>query len=223
MSLRYPFRSYPESFLRNDARLRQVAASRSKSPSRLSSTLFSSASNARRNGPEAAFENLKYVSSPRFHDPFGLELIEQRRFDHGSASSQNLEQSWIIIPQTSQKLGHGEQVFVLAGRRVLIDPVAALADDRLGRPVELGERHPGDETDVARAQQLRGGDFPELGDPPREPPMRQALPAAQVDGRGGLDLAPGMKEQTTTSGRTPRSRYTSATSHATWAATRASG
>src|SRR5439155_2174475 len=28
--------------------------------------------------------------------PFSLEFIEQRRFHHGSASSQNLEQSWIM-------------------------------------------------------------------------------------------------------------------------------
>ena len=157
--------------------------------------------------PKASFEDFEYgfprpfgFSFPRpfgfkFPRPFGFEFVEQRRFDHGFASSQELEQLRVMIPQTGQKLGHGQQVFVLMGRRVLIDAGATLEHDRLGGSIELSQRYPGDQADVGRGQQFLGGDLPQLGDPPGEPPVGSALAAAQVDGAGGLDIPLGVEEQ----------------------------
>src|SRR5271157_2821998 len=84
--------------------------------------------------PKASFEDFEYVFSGRLPRPFGFEFLEQRRFDHGFAPSQELEQLRVMIPQTGQKLGHGQQIFVLIGRRVLIDAGATLEHDRLGGP-----------------------------------------------------------------------------------------
>ena len=150
--------------------------------------------------------NHGFASSQYLARPFGFEFLNQRGFDHGFASSQDLEQLRVIIPQAGQKLGHGEQVFVLVGRRVLIDAGAALAHDRLGRAVELSQRHPGDQADVARCQQFLGGYLPQLGDPPGELQVGPPLAAAQVGGAGGLDIPLGWRNRTTTSGRTRRSR-----------------
>ncbi len=60
---------------------------------------------------------------------------------------------------------------------------------------ELSQRYPGDQADVGRGQQFLGGDLPQLGDPPAEPPVGPALAAAQVDGAGGLDIPLGAEEQ----------------------------
>ena len=60
---------------------------------------------------------------------------------------------------------------------------------------ELSQRYPGDQADVGRGQQFLGGDLPQLGDPPGEPPVGPALAAAQVDGAGGLDIPLGVEEQ----------------------------
>src|SRR5208337_5143426 len=82
---------------------------------------------------KASFEAFEYVFSARlprhFPRPFGFEFLEQRGFDHGFAPSQELEQLRVMIPQTGQKLGHGQQIFVLMGR-VLIDAGATLAHDQ---------------------------------------------------------------------------------------------
>jgi len=67
-----------------------------------------------------------------------------------------------MIPQTGQKLGHGQQIFVLIGRRVPIDAGATLAHDRLGGSIELSQRYPGYQADVGRGQQFLGGDLPQL-------------------------------------------------------------
>src|SRR5271157_764639 len=53
--------------------------------------------------PKASFEEFEYVFSGRLPRPFGFEFVEQRRFDHGFAPSQELEQLRIMIPQTGQK------------------------------------------------------------------------------------------------------------------------
>src|SRR5271157_3277912 len=72
--------------------------------------------------PKASFEEFEYGFSGCLPRPFGFEfleqLLEQRGFDHGFAPSQELEQLRVMIPQTGQKLGHGQQIFVLIGRRV---------------------------------------------------------------------------------------------------------
>ncbi len=60
---------------------------------------------------------------------------------------------------------------------------------------ELSQRYPGDQADVGRGQQFLGGDLPQLGDPPGEPPVGPAQAAAQVDSAGGLDIPLGVEEQ----------------------------
>jgi len=59
----------------------------------------------------------------------------------------------------------------------------------------LSQRYPGDQADVGRGQQFLGGDLPQLGDPPGEPPVGSSLAAAQVDSAGGLDIPLGVEEQ----------------------------
>ena len=85
---------------------------------------------------------------------------------------------------------------------------ATLAHDRLGRPVELGERNPGDQIDVARAQQLQGGTSQSLAIRHDSRQLVRPCPLRRLTVEAALIL-PGMEKQTTTSGSTPRSRYTS--------------
>ena len=89
--------------------------------------------------PEARLEEFDDVFPRRFLRLFGFEFLKHWEFNHGLASSHDLEQPRVTVPQAGQKLGHGEQVFLLARRRVAIDAGAALVQDRLGRPVKLSQ------------------------------------------------------------------------------------
>ena len=101
------------------------------SSSRSGSTAFSSTSSARAAIPKLRLEEFDDVFPRRFLRRSGFEFLKHWEFNHGLASSHDLEQPRVTVPQAGQKLGHGEQVFLLARRRVAIDAGAALVQDRL--------------------------------------------------------------------------------------------
>jgi hypothetical protein len=69
---------------------------------------------------------------------FGQQLLQHWGFNHHFAASEDGEEFRIIIPQSHQNLGHGEQIVMQLRGRELIDPVSALLKHNFGIDEVIG-------------------------------------------------------------------------------------
>ena len=168
------------SFSRNDARSLQSAASPSNSRNRVSSSMARNLVLSLGPPAEAPHQHGHDAVTQRFSRPPLFQLLVQRRLDHGLATSQDLEQPRIIIPQTAEKLSHNQPVRAFLGRRLAVDAGPAPAHDRLGWPVELSERDPGDHAKVACCEEFLGRNLPQLDDAPGDITRREATAAVAL-------------------------------------------
>ena len=84
---------------------------------------------------------------------------------------------------------------MLARWGIMVNSLAALAENGFGWTVEVGQRHPGDQANVTSSQEFLGRDRPQFDDPPGDLQVGRAIIASRRELTCRLQVSLRMQDQ----------------------------